>query len=332
MDINGRIISTDQPPYVVAEISGNHGGYLPNAINLIKRAKKAGADAVKTQCYDPDSMTLDLNKPDFIVQGGLWHGRTLYDLYTKAHTPPDWHRELYRVARSEGITIFSSVFDKRGVDLLENLDCPVYKIASFEIVDIPLIKYVAQTKKPMIISTGMATDREILDARWASKGKALFLHCVSSYPTMIGEANLGRPGELRHLLSTENVGLSDHSLGTTIPIAATVLGTVLIEKHLKLEYHVDTEDSVFSETPESFAEMVKAVQNIWHAMRSQAKTSESRQFRRSLYAVKDIAKGECYTEENIRSIRPGYGLSPKMLGSLLGKKSKRSWKRGDPLS
>lgn len=334
MKIDDITIGPASPPYIVAEISGNHGGVLSNAVRLIKAAKRAGADAVKTQCYDPDSMTLDLTKPDFIVQDGIWKGRSLYDLYTKAHTPPAWHPELYKVARGEGITVFSSVFDKRGVDLLEDINCPAYKIASFEIVDIPLIEYAAQTGKPLIISTGMASRNEISDAYVAARRNALLLHCVSNYPTKVEDARLNRLAELRMLAANDSVGLSDHTLGTEIPIAATALGAVLIEKHLKLQFGgVATEDDAFSSIPSEFMKMIEAVKRIWLALHNTATSDDgSRQFRRSLYAVADIKEGECYTEQNIRSIRPGYGLPPAKLAVLLGKPARRNWRRGDPLS
>lgn len=341
MRIADVTIGPDSPPYLVAECSGNHCGVLTNAVQLIKAAKRAGADAVKTQCYDPDMMTLDLSKPDFIAQNGAWKGRKLYELYTKAHTPPAWHKELYKVARNEGITIFSSVFAKRAVDLLEKLDCPAYKIASFEIVDIPLIEYAASTGKPLIISTGMASDSEILDANQASQRRALFLHCISSYPTKTENAQLERILGIRNFVGDYQagdtvVGLSDHTLGTEIPIAATALGAVLIEKHLKLQFRTlgePSEDAAFSSTPSEFRAMYEATRRVWQALHgTEGSDTESRQFRRSLYAVKDIEKDELYTEENIRSIRPGYGLPPAKLPWLLGKPSKRAWRRGEPLS
>ncbi len=334
MKIADITIGPQSPPYVVAEISGNHCGLKSNAIRLIKAAKRCGATAVKTQCYDPDAMTLDMSKPDFIAQNGAWKGRSLYELYQKAHTPPAWHPDLYKAARNEGITIFSSVFDKRAVDLLEKLDCPAYKIASFEIVDIPLIEYAASTGKPLIISTGMARNTEVVDAWDAAGHKPLFLHCISSYPTRTENARLNTMVELQKQF--DMVGLSDHTLGTEIPIAATALGAVLIEKHLKLQFPAlgePSEDDAFSSTPSEFLKMVEAVKRIWMAMQNTAESDdESRQFRRSLYAVADIKEGEEYTEQNIRSIRPAYGLPPARMAGLLGTKAKRNWRRGEPLS
>jgi N-acetylneuraminate synthase len=334
MKIADITLGPHSPPYIVAECSGNHCGLKSNAIRLIKAAKRCGANAVKTQCYDPEAMTLNMSKPDFIAQHGPWKGRSLYELYEKAQTPPAWHPDLYKAARDEGITIFSSVFDKRGVDLLASLDCPVYKIASFEIVDIPLIEYATSTGKPLIISTGMASDREIIEASNIAP-QALFLHCISSYPTKTENARLNRMLKIQKEYGM--VGLSDHTLGTEIQIAATAMGAVLIEKHLKLLYPDSggdvSEDAEFSSTPSEFLKMVDAVKRIWLATQSTVDSDdESRQFRRSLYAVADIKEGECYTEENIRSIRPAYGLPPARMASLLGKPAKRAWRRGEPLS
>lgn len=336
MKIADVTLGPQSPPYVVGEISGNHCGLKSNALRLIKAAKRCGATAVKTQCYDPDSMTLNLTKPDFIAQNGPWKGRSLYELYEKAHTPPEWHPDLYKAAKDDGITIFSSVFDKRAVDLLETLGCPAYKIASFEIVDLPLIEYAVQTGKPLIVSTGMASNVEILDVReMIPPERVTFLHCISSYPTRTEAARLNRMAEIRGLTSRP-VGLSDHTLGTEIPIAATALGAVLIEKHLKLQFPAlgePSEDAEFSSTPSEFLKMVETVKRVWLALHDTADSDdESRQFRRSLYAVRDIKEGEEYTEHNIRSIRPAYGLPPARMASLLGKPSKRAWRRGEPLS
>lgn len=335
MQIAGREIDIHHSPYIISEISGNHCGILANAIRLIKAAKRAGADAVKTQCYTPDSMTLDLRKTDFIVQSGLWRGKTLYELYESAHTPPEWHKELYHVAQNEGITIFSSVFDRRSVDLLDALGCPAYKIASFEIVDTPLIEYASNTGKPLIISTGLASMREIVDADDASDHKAAFLHCTSEYPAIPEHASLHHISLLKEMFKFERlIGLSDHTQGWEVPVAATALGAVIIEKHLKLENSNGSkpEDDSFSMVPTAFGDMVKMTKGIWLGLRGSDHSSPARQFRRSLYAVEDIKEGEIYTTENIRSIRPGYGLPPKMLPNLLGKKARRDWRKGDPLS
>lgn len=331
MDIAGRKIDHSQPPYLIAEISGNHGGSLERAKRLISAAKRAGADAVKTQCYEPDTITLDIKRPDFIVQSGLWQGRSLYELYGKAHTPLGWHRELYRFAQEEGIPIFSSIFDRTSVDLLEHLGCPAYKIASFEVVDTPLISYTARTGKPLIISTGLASDREILDAEEAARDvKTAFLHCTSEYPGTIEHANLGRISALDQLLVFKHpIGISDHTLGHAIPIAATALGAVIIEKHLKLENGPKTEDDQFSLTPSEFSAMAVAVRQTHEAMKERPLETSGRQLRRSLYVVRDIEAGEEFSHENVRSIRPGYGGAPKLLPRLIGQKAKKNYYRGD---
>ena len=330
MEIGGRKICSALPPYVVAECSGNHCGSLERAKRLIVAAKRAGADAVKTQCYEPDTITLDIKRPDFIVQNGLWKGRGLYELYGKAHTPLGWHEELYRTAKGEGIPIFSSVFDRSSVDLLEHLGCPAYKIASFEVVDTPLIEYAARTGKPLIISTGLASDKEIIDADNASGGRAAFLHCTSEYPGTIEHANLGRMSALDQLLDFSHpIGISDHTLGHAIPIAATARGALIIEKHLKLENGPKSEDSEFSLTPSQFAGMAVAVRQIHEAMKLRPLETEGRQMRRSLYVVRDINAGESFTHDNIRSIRPGYGGSPRLLPSLIGLKASKPYHKGD---
>lgn len=334
MKIGNRVIGDGNPPATIAEISGNHLGSLANAIQLVKEAKKVGADFIKTQCYEPDTITLNCNKLDFIVQDGLWREKTLFDLYSKTHTPFAWHKELYDVAHSEGIPIFSSVFDRSSVDLLESLGCPAYKIASFEVADLPLIEYAASTGKPLIISTGLAKDQEILEANEASGYKAAFLHCTSEYPGTVENADLGRIAHIDHLLGFRNpIGLSDHTAGVMIPIAATALRVAIIEKHLKLKNHSKSEDDSFSLTPHEFEALVAAV-NLTHEALKERKNSSngSRQFRRSLYAVQNIQSGELFTEDNIRSIRPGFGMPPKMYPKMLGKKAKKNYRRGDPLT
>lgn len=332
MEIAGRKIGGGQPPYIVAEISGNHCGSLAYARKLIKEAKRAGADAVKTQCYEADTLTLNIRRTDFIIQSGLWQGRTLHELYSKACTPLGWHPELYRCAQEEGIPIFSSVFDRAGIDLLESIGCPAYKIASFEVVDTPLIEAVARTGKPMIISTGLASDREVIDANIASGRKAAFLHCTSEYPGTVEHANLSRLASLDTLLHYNNpIGISDHTLGYIVPIAATTLHAAIIEKHLKLENGPKSEDDAFSMEPSLFAAMVTAVKQTHEAMQNRATNGSARQIRRSLYAVEDIQQGEEFTYDNIRSIRPGYGMPPKMLPRLIGQKADKDYKRGDRL-
>jgi N-acetylneuraminate synthase len=335
MRIGNREINSSQPPYVVAEISGNHSGNLFRAKELIKAAKRAGADAVKTQCYEPDTITLPCNKADFIIQDGLWKGRTLYELYEAAHTPFKWHPELYKLARDLEITIFSSVFDHSSIEFLERLGCPAYKIASMEIVDIPLIQRAAATNKPLIISTGMATMREIREADMAVgiSNPAAFLHCTSEYPAVVERAGLcGITRLIGEYASFPNreIGISDHTVGPIVPIAATAMGATIIEKHIRLNGDQSSEDASFSLDERLFAVMVHQVRNTWQAMQKvEAEHNPSRQLRRSLYAVADIEEGEPFTEANVRSIRPGYGLPPKALPLLMGKKAKHDFKKGD---
>lgn len=335
MKIANRTIGGSEPPYIIAEISGNHAGSLDNAIKLMRAAHRAGADAVKTQCYEPDTITLNCNRLGFIMQDGLWKGQTLYDIYKKAHTPFSWHNELYRIAHNEGITIFSSIFDRSSVDLLQHLKCPAFKVASFEIVDTPLIEYAHSTGKPLIISTGMASDTEIKEANVASGGNAAFLHCTSEYPGTIESSDLDRISRLMGLLDFKNpVGISDHTAtpAWVVPVMATAFGASIIEKHIKLA-DVPSEDDSFSLTPEEFAFMASCVRRAYQAIRPcEGQGGASRQARRSLYAVKDIKKDEIYTKNNIRSIRPGWGLPPKMYPKLLGMKANKTYKRGDPLS
>ena len=332
MQIGDRHIGPKFPPYVIAEMSCNHGGNIENAKKLIRLAKRAGASAIKTQCYEPQTITMDMNKPDFIMQEGLWKGRTLWELYKKAHTPFNWHKDLYKVAHDEKLTIFSSVFDKTAVDHLEKLGCPAYKIASMEIVDTPLIEYAASTGKPMIISTGMANNQEILDANEASRGKAAFLHCMSEYPGTIETSNLGGIKNLQSLLPNNIVGISDHTVSTLIPIAAVALGAHIIEAHFGHLSGVSSEDDEFSFDLQGFFNMANQVRKTYGAMQIVTdKGNPTRQVRRSLYAYEDIKKGEKFTEKNIKSIRPGYGLPCKLYPSLIGKKAGMDYRKGDPL-
>lgn len=331
MKIGDREIGPDHEPYTIAEVSCNHGGKLENAIKLIKLAKKAGASAVKTQCYTADTITLKMNKPDFILQDGIWKGRTLWDLYNAAHTPFEWHRDLYQCASDEGITIFSSVFDFSSVDYLEKLGCPAYKIASMECSDPVLIEYAAKTGKPLIISTGMATQQEISEALGAAPNAA-FLHCMSEYPGTIETSNLGSIKKLIQMMPLNVVGISDHTAGSLIPIAAVAVGACIIEKHLGHLPGVKSEDDQFSMTGSEFHQMVRDVRQTYYAMMQiDPKDSSSRQVRRSLYAVQDIKQGERFTKDNIRSIRPGYGLPPNLYPVLLGKKARRDYRKGDAL-
>lgn len=335
MEIQNRKIGDEYSPYLIAEISCNHMGSLDKAMRLIQQAKDAGADAAKFQLYSPDSMTLNIGTGDFVIQEGPWKGRKMYELYAKAQTPKDWFPTLISYGKTIGIAVFASVFDKASVDYLESLDCPAYKIASFEITDTPLIAYAAQTKKPLIISTGMASMEEIDQAALATGDNDDFamLHCVSGYPTPLEEANLHKFVTLSNQWGP--CGISDHSEGLIIPVAATALGACIIEKHLIELPWDNTEDALFSMTPDEFQHMAASVRNVWQSLRpaEQASPSEisSTQLRRSLYVVQDVKNGEKFTEENVRSIRPGYGLAPKLLSEVLGAVATQDIKRGTPL-
>lgn len=337
--INGRRISADDPPYVIAEMSGNHNGDINRAFRLIDAAAEAGADAVKLQTYTADTITLDHNGPEFRITGGLWDGRTLYDLYQEAHTPWDWHPKLFKHAKKRGITIFSSPFDDTAIDFLEELDAPAYKIASFELIDHPLIARAARTGKPLIMSTGLATVGEIEEAvaraRGAGASDILLLHCTSGYPTPASECNLRT---LPHLAATFDVavGLSDHTLGIAVPVAAVTLGAVAIEKHFTLARADGGPDAEFSLEKEELAQMVANCRTAWEALGRidyslTPSEGKGRDFRRSLYVVADIAAGEPFTRHNVRSIRPGLGLEPKHLEEVIGRKAMRQVRRGEPL-
>jgi pseudaminic acid synthase len=335
MIIDGKEVRCGHTPYIIAEASCNHGGYIDNALSLIEAAKYAGADAVKFQAYTPDTITLNCNKPDFIIQDGLWKGRNLYELYTETHTPFEWFPKLFKHAKKHGITIFASVFDKTSVDMLEKLGCPAFKIASMEIGDIPLIEYAARKNRPLIISTGMANFKEVKAASEACENtNVAFLHCTSEYPGTVEWSDLSRILLLKVLLGAEAViGVSDHTPGPTIvPIASTTLCAAIIEKHLRLD-DVKTEDAEFSLKPQDFATMVELVKYAHEALKMREFVANpSRQLRRSLYAVADIKKGEPFSDSNIRSIRPGYGLSPKSLPKLLGRKADQNYRKGDRLT
>lgn len=347
MQINGREIGPGQSPYIIAEIGASHAGSLQRAMLLMGAAAGAGADAVKFQAYTPDTITLDCNKPDFIIKDGPWAGEKLHELYKRAHTPFEWFPEIFETAKRYGATVFASVFDKTSVDMLERLGCPAYKIASMEIVDIPLIKYAAATGKPLIISTGMASDAEIFDVACAlgTLGNNLaFLHCVSGYPTDTAESKLEEISNLQIDYSIMPIGLSDHTKGWEIPVAATALGATIIEKHVRFwnaddpregaYFDTKSEDDGFALNPDEFREMCKAVRSIWRAMQpSEAKSEESsRQLRRSLYVVEDMKAGDTFTEANVRSIRPCYGLPPKELPNVLGRQAAGDIERGTALA
>jgi len=336
MIIDGVEVRCGKPPYIIAEASCNHGGHFDNAISLIDAAKYAGAHAVKFQAYTADTLTLDCHKPDFIIQEGIWKGRNLYQLYSQTQTPFDWFPKLFKHAKKIGITIFASVFDHTSVDMLAKLDCPAYKIASMEMTDIPLIKYAASQNKPMIISTGMADFKDIRRAYEAcDMTNVAFLHCTSEYPGTVEWADLGRISLMRIFLGPESVvGLSDHTPDpNVVPIAATALFSAIIEKHLILDAYLETEDREFSLTPPEFRAMVNVTKMTNEAMALRDFTSNpSRQMRRSLYAVADIKQGQPFTEHNLRSIRPGYGVSPANLPRLLGKKADQNYRKGDRIT
>jgi N-acetylneuraminate synthase len=335
----GRAIGPGHPPYVVAEISANHNGVLADALKIIELAKQAGADAVKIQTYRPDTITIDCDKPEFQIQGGLWDGHSLYELYLKAHTPWDWHGELFAKARDVGITMFSSPFDHTAVELLEELHAPAYKIASFEMIDLPLIARVAGTGKPIIISTGMGSRQEIAEAidcaRDNGAQEIAILHCVSGYPAPAEDYNLKMIADMMQQFGVP-VGISDHTLDNVTAIGAVALGACLIEKHLTLDQTRGGPDDSFSIEPDALAALCRDARTVWQAsgaVRYGPAESEKGNvaFRRSLYVVGDIEAGEIFDETNIRSIRPGYGLPPKSLPQVLGKRAARRLERGTAL-
>ena len=340
MQIDGRNIGKDYPPYVIAELSANHNGSIETALNLINQARIAGASAVKLQTYTPDTITLDVDSEEFRIQGGLWDGRTLYELYAEAHTPWDWHKVLFDYANDIGITIFTSPFDTTAIDLLENLNAPAYKIASFEAVDLPLIRYAASTGKPMIISTGMADEEEISEAIEAAQSAGCtdlaILHCVSGYPAPAEDYNLATISDMIEKFDLVT-GLSDHTLDNTTAIASVAIGASIIEKHFTLDRDGGGPDDSFSLEPVEMAALCRDAQTAWSALGRVdygRKSSEQGnvQFRRSLYFVKDMKAGEVITPECIRSIRPGYGLPPKYFDTVIGAKTIIDCKFGTPVS
>jgi pseudaminic acid synthase len=326
--------------FIVAELSANHNHSIDIALRTIKAAKEAGVDAVKLQTYTPDTMTIDCDNEYFqIRQGTLWDGMTLYELYKQAYTPWEWHKELFEYANSIGLTIFSTPFDKTAVDFLESLNNPIYKIASFEITDIPLIEYTALKMKPMVISTGIAMLDEISDAveacRKSGNNDITLLKCTSSYPAPHEEVNLLTIPDMQKKFGTK-IGLSDHTIGSVASLGAVVLGAEMIEKHFILDRNIGGPDAPFSMEPNEFAKMVNQIRVVEKTLGSVSyelsdKMKASRKFSRSLFAVKDIQAGDIFTKENIRSIRPGDGISPSYLKSILGKKSKRFIGYGNPL-
>jgi len=335
--INGKEIGIDKSPYMIAELSANHNGSLELAKKTILEAKKSGADAVKLQTYTADSMTIDSDKEDFLIKEGLWEGYKLFDLYEEASTPYNWHKDLFAFARKIGITLFSTPFDENAVDFLESLNTPAYKIASFELTDLDLISYAASKKKPILISTGMGSEKEIYEALEAARNVGcrdiLLFHCISSYPAPTEQSNLKMIKKLRDHFKVE-VGLSDHTIDNVASISAVSFGAVAFEKHFILDRSNKGPDSSFSIEPN---ELNKLIKDLNTAKIAQGKDDFTRSvverksmvFRRSLYFVNNLKLGQIISKKDIRKIRPGYGLSPKFLDQLIGKKVSRNVSRGE---
>lgn len=341
MKIGTKKIGPNEPTFIIAELSANHGQNIENAIKLINIAKEAGADAIKLQTYTPDTMTIDCDNEYFQIKSGtVWDGNTLYNLYKTAYTPWEWHKQLKIEANNLGLEFFSTPFDPSAVDFLETLEVPCYKVASFEVMDHILLKKIARTGKPVIISTGITELPEIAEAidilRDNGAGEICVLKCTSSYPAPIEDANLNT---IKNISKTFNCisGLSDHTLGIEIPIAAVCLGARIIEKHFTLSRQSGSPDDAFSLEPHEFKQMVEGIRKVEKAIgivkyKKSNNEKKSLQFRRSLFVVKDINQGEDFTEENVRSIRPGYGLHTRYYDKILGKFAKKSVTRGTPLS
>ena len=338
--IAGRPIGPQHPPFVIAELSGNHNGDLSRALALVDAAAEAGADAVKLQTYTADTITIDHDGPGFKLEGGLWHGRTLHDLYSEAFTPYEWHQALFAHARARGLICFSSPFDETAVELLEGLDAPAFKIASFEVIDLPLIERASRSGRPLIISTGMTSPAEIGAAVGAAQaagaGGVCLLHCVSAYPATFAEANLAMIPRLEADYGCV-VGLSDHTPGTAAAVASIALGARVIEKHFTLARADGGPDSAFSLEPAELKQLVDDCRHAFDALGAAAYSrseteAHNRQFRRSLYVVRDVAAGAVLTRDDVRSIRPGYGLDPARLPEVLGRKAARALKRGEPFA
>ena len=337
MKINGREICLDKKPYIIAELSANHSGSIDIAKKTILSAKQNGADAIKLQTYCADSMTINCKNDDFLIKEGLWKGSNLYELYEKAGTPYSWHRELFSFAKESGITIFSTPFDEEACDLLYELNTPAFKIASFELTDLPLIAYVAKKKKPMLISTGMSNHSEIAEALETARingcDEILLFHCISSYPAPTQEANIRSIQFLKKEFNVE-IGLSDHTLDNTAAITAVALGAVAIEKHFILDKKNRSPDSDFSINPHQLSDLVKVTKDCWKSLGSKdlKRTDleiKNKIFRRSLYFVKDLKAGENITSNHIRRIRPGFGIPPKYFQEVINSKTTKEVKRGD---
>jgi len=340
IEIDGVKIGNDYPPYIIAELSANHNGDINRAYEIMEAAKTAGANAIKLQSYTHDTITMDSNNEDFMIRGGLWDGKSLYQLYKDAHMPWEWHELLFKKAKSLGITIFSSPFDSTAVDLLEELNTPAYKIASFEIIDLPLIARVAKTGKPMIISTGMATQEEIAQAvetaRFNGCNDLVVLQCVSGYPAPADQYNLRTIPDIAQRFNVL-AGLSDHTIENATAVAAVALGACLIEKHVTLDRNGGGADDSFSLEPLELKQLCDDTRTAWSSIgkvnyeRTEAEKGNIK-FRRSLYIVKDIKKGEKFTLDNVKSIRPGYGIVPKYLNEVIGACALINCKKGTPLS
>ena len=337
MEIANYKIDQNSSCFIIAELSANHNGSLETAIETIKAAKRAGADAIKLQTYTADTITIDSDNDDFTIKGTIWEGKNLYQLYKEAYTPWEWHEELFHLAKEEGLICFSSPFDPTSVEFLEGLNCPAYKIASFEITDIPLIELVASKGKPIIISTGIATEEDIelaLDAcRKMGNNQIALLKCTSSYPAPIEEANLIMIQDMANKYNLIT-GLSDHTMGQIAPVVATCFGAKIIEKHFILDRSIGGPDASFSMNEQEFTEMVRAVRAAEKAIGKidydlTQKQIEGRVFCRSLYVVEDIKQGELITEKNVRSIRPGYGMHPIELKNLVGKFASKNLMKGE---
>ncbi|WP_293751040.1 pseudaminic acid synthase [uncultured Paraglaciecola sp.] len=340
LNIKGRLVGYDQAPYVIAEMSANHNGNLDKAIEIIAMAKASGVDAVKIQTYTPDTLTIDCDFPDFQLTEGLWQGRSLYQLYQEAFMPWEWHKTLFDYAQNIGITLFSSPFDKTAVDLLEDLNAPAYKIASFEAIDLPLIQYVASTGKPMIISTGMADDEEISEAVNAAEEagcqQLALLHCVSGYPAPASDYNLRTITDMQERFKLP-IGLSDHTLDNITALSSVALGACIIEKHVTLDRSNGGPDDSFSLQPNELKQLTQDIKTAWAALGKVdygRKSSEQTnvKFRRSLYFVKDIKAGEVVTDEHVKSVRPGFGLVPKNYPDVIGRTMLQAALRGTPVS
>lgn len=337
--INGRAIGPGHPAYIIAEMSGNHGHSFDRAVAIIEAAKQAGADAIKLQTYTPDTLTINCDNDYFQVKGTLWHGRTLYDLYGEAYTPWEWQPKLKEVANALGLDLFSTPFDAGAVEFLEQMDVPAHKVASFENVDLPLLRRIAQTGKPVIMSTGMASLGEIEEAVLTLRGGGTkdlaLLKCTSSYPSPPEAINLNTIPHLAAAFQTP-VGLSDHTMGTAVPVAAVALGACIIEKHFCLSRNEPGPDTAFSLEPHEFKQMVESVRTAEAALGHvhygiEEREQVSRVFRRSLFVVKDMVAGELFTNENVRSIRPGHGLHTRYLETVLGQRASHDIARGTPL-